>query len=269
MKLIQLHHSSILSSRPSRQAFLPAVRFRKSTGGSLGRSLCFSVGFAGLACFFSGYASAQNIAGDTVQGNLTITGNATGAGWGLFKQGVDLGNNGEVMLNWWPGTTPVGTATFDINWADGTFSWRDTVTASTASNKMTLDAANSLTLYKSNGSAGILLNPESGKIILPAGTGTSTGSGIYFGSNTTATLAATSTGTAVFPSQVTLQSGLSVSSGKPFGRLNDRLQLQLQRSLDGSGWPWRRDGLVDQWCENRQGIQRDFNQYRMWPDGSR
>ena len=175
-------------------------------------ALYISAWFATIACAFPSHASAQNITGDTVQGNLTVTGNTTSAGWGLFKQGVDLGGNGEVMLNWWPGTSPVGTATFDINWADGTFTWRDTV-SSTASNKMTLDAANSLILYKSNGSVGISLAPESGRITLPAGNGTTTGSGIYFGTNTTATLAATSTGTAIFPSQVTLQNGLSVSSG--------------------------------------------------------
>jgi hypothetical protein len=161
-----------------------------------------------FAC--SGHAMGQNL---NVPGDLTVTGNSTGSGWALFKQGVDFGNGGEAMLNWTPGTYPAGTFTFDINWADGTFTWRDTIVGSTASNKMSLDAANNLILFKSNGTAGIMLAPESGKITLPAGTGDTTGSGIYFGSNTAATLAATSTGAAIFPSQVTLQNGLSVSSG--------------------------------------------------------
>ena len=175
------------------------------------RALYISAWFATIGSACLGYAKAQNIAGDTIQGNLTVTGNTAGDGWGLFKQGVDLGSNGEVMLNWWPGTSPVGSATFDINWADGSFAWRDNVTTSTASNKMTLDAANSLVLYKSNGSAGISLTPEFGRITLPAGNGTTTGSGIYFGPNMT--LAATSSGAAIFPNLVTLQGGLSVSSG--------------------------------------------------------
>jgi hypothetical protein len=171
-----------------------------------------SVWFATIALVFSDYATAVDIVGDTVQGNLTVTGNSTGTGWGWFKQGIDFGNNGEAMLNWTPGTSPAGTVTFDITWADGTFTWRDTVTT-TASNKMSLDAANNLLIYKSNGTAGITLAPETGKITLPAGNDTSTGSGIYFGTSTAATLAASATGAAIFPSQVTLQNGLNISSG--------------------------------------------------------
>jgi hypothetical protein len=171
-----------------------------------------SVWFATIVLVFSDYATAVDIVGDTVQGNLTVTGNSTGTGWGWFKQGIDFGNNGEAMLNWTPGTSPAGTVTFDITWADGTFTWRDTVTT-TASNKMSLDAANNLLIYKFNGTAGITLAPETGKITLPAGNGTSTGSGIYFGTSTAATLAASATGAAIFPSQVTLQNGLSISSG--------------------------------------------------------
>lgn len=220
-------------------------------------ALYISAWFTAVAFTSVGYATAQNIAGNNVQGNLTVTGNTTGDGWGLFKQGVDLGSNGEVMLNWWPGTSPAGTVTFDINWADGTYTWRDTVTASTASNKMTLDAANSLTLYKSNGSAGIMLTPESGKISLPAGSGTTTGSGIYFGSNTTATLAATSTGAAIFPSLVTLQNGLSVSNGNMAISSTTASSSSASGALTvagglGVGRTRCRDGLLDQRRENWQ-----------------
>jgi trimeric autotransporter adhesin len=115
-------------------------------------------------------AHAVNIAGDTVTTNLTVNGNTTGSGWGLFKQGIDFGANGETILSWWPGVAPAGTATFDITWADGSFTWRDTVVALTSNNKMSLDANNVLTLYKANGGAvGLTLNPNSG-ITLADGT---------------------------------------------------------------------------------------------------
>ena len=179
------------------------------------KTISASIWFVTLALAGSGHVSAVDIVGDTVQGSLTVTGDTTGSGWGLFKQGIDFGTAGEAMLNWAPGTSPAGTVMFDITWADGTFLWRDTrdTLTTTANNKMSLDAANNLLLYKSNGTAGITLAPETGKITLPAGSGTSTGSGIYFGTSPNATLAASATGAAIFPSQVTLQNGLSVSSG--------------------------------------------------------
>ena len=176
------------------------------------KTISASIWFVTLALAGSGHVSAVDIVGDTVQGSLTVTGDTTGSGWGFFKQGIDFGTAGEAMLNWVPGTSPAGTVMFDITWADGTFLWRDTLTT-TANNKMSLNAANNLLLYKSNGTAGITLAPETGKITLPAGSGTSTGSGIYFGTSPNATLAASATGAAIFPSQVTLQNGLSVSSG--------------------------------------------------------
>lgn len=158
---------------------------------------------------------AQVIEGDTVEGNLTVTGSTTSAGWGLFQQGVDFGNNGEASLNWWPGTSPAGTVTFDINWADGTFTWRDEVTATTASNKMSLDAANALTLFRSNGAAGITFSPETGRITLPAGNGSTTGSGIYFGNSTTAAITASSTGIPVFSGNATFAGGIAITSNTP------------------------------------------------------
>ena len=108
-------------------------------------------------------ANAVDIVGDTVTTHLTVTGDATASGWGLFKEGIDIGNGGEMMFNWFPGTTSAGTATFDIKWADGTFTWRDTVVALTATNKMSLDASNALTLFKADGTGvGLTLNPNSG-----------------------------------------------------------------------------------------------------------
>lgn len=159
-----------------------------------------------------GIASAVDITGDTVTTDLTVNGNTTGTGFALFQQGVDFGSNGEASLSWWPGTSPAGTVTFDINWADGTFTWRDDVNLTTASNKMILDAANSLTLYRSNGTEGITLTPETGRIILPAGNGSSTGSGIYFGTSSIAAIAASSTGTAVFNGNTSFVDGISISS---------------------------------------------------------
>jgi hypothetical protein len=179
---------------------------------NVSKTISASIWFVTIALAGSGHVSAVDIVGDTIQGSLTVAGDTTGSGWGLFKQGIDFGNAGEAMLNWVPGTSPAGTVMFDITWADGTFLWRDTLTT-TANNKMSLDAANNLLLYKSNGTAGITLAPETGKITLPAGSGTSTGSGIYFGTSPNATIAASATGAAIFPSQVTLQNGLSVSSG--------------------------------------------------------
>jgi trimeric autotransporter adhesin len=126
--------------------------------------------FLGLLALTSTHGWAVNIVGNTVTTHLTVNGNTTASGWGLFKEGVDIGNGAEAMFNWWPSTALAGTASFDIKWADGTFTWRDTVTALTASNKMSLDASNILTLYKTDGLAvGLTLNPNSG-ITLADGT---------------------------------------------------------------------------------------------------
>ena len=150
--------------------------------------------------------SLPAFADDTpVAGNLNYT------GWGKFGDGIDMGANSETSFNWL-GSKTTG---FDIAEAQGVFLWRDTIVASPASskNKMQLDGANALSLYKSTGSAGIVLAPETGKITFPAGTGSATGSGIYFGSNTNATLSAASDGSAIFPGQVAFQNGLQLTNG--------------------------------------------------------
>jgi len=147
------------------------------------------------------------IVGDSINGNLTVT------GWGSFTNGVDWGPNGEVLCNWHPAdpTNPVATATFDVVPAQGAFLWRDTITAApTARNKMKLDPYNALTLYKSDGTEGLLIDPQNGKITVLA---PGANSGIFFGTNTIPTLKAATNGFAVFPSQVTLQGGLLLSAG--------------------------------------------------------
>ncbi|KAB2638695.1 MAG: hypothetical protein DVB25_07210 [Verrucomicrobia bacterium] len=160
-----------------------------------------------LALLTAHVTATTPIVGDTVNTNLTV------AGWGAFANGVDLGRNGELLLNWLPSdaANPLGTATCDISLAQGTFLWRDSITpAPTARNKMRLDSSNNLTLYLSDGSAGLLLEPENGKISVLA---TGTNSGIFFGTNTLPTLQAAANGSAIFPSQVTLQSGLLLTNG--------------------------------------------------------
>ncbi|MEO7097722.1 MAG: hypothetical protein ABI162_00035, partial [Luteolibacter sp.] len=150
--------------------------------------------------------SLPAFADDTpVAGNLNYT------GWGKFAQGIDMGANSETSFNWL-GSKTTG---FDIVEAQGVFLWRDTIITSPVSskNKMQLDGANALSLYKSTGSAGIVLAPEAGKITFPAGTGSATGSGIYFGSSTNATLSAASDGSAIFPGQVAFQNGLQLTNG--------------------------------------------------------
>lgn len=169
----------------------------------------------GIALLCVDSAMAADIVGDTVQGNLTVNGNTTATGLGLFQQGVDFGNSGESSLTWWPGTSPAGTVTLDISWEDGTFTWRDAVTPTAASNKMSLDAANAVTLFKSNGSAGITISPETGRITLPAGNGSSTGSGIYFGNSTIAAITASSTGTPIFSGSAAFAGGIAITSNTP------------------------------------------------------
>lgn len=147
------------------------------------------------------------IVGDTINTNLTVT------GWGTFANGVDLGCNGELLLNWIPAdaANPLGTATSDIALSQGSFLWRDSITPTLAvRNKMRLDQSNNLTLYRSDGCAGLLLDPENGKISVLA---TGTNSGIFFGTNILPTLQAASNGSAIFPSQVTLQGGLLLTNG--------------------------------------------------------
>ena len=130
--------------------------------------------------------TAADITGDTVTTDLTVSGNTTGTGWGLFKSGVYFGQSSESMLSWnsdpvYPTTT--GTILFDIVRPKGIFTWRQSPTVGTAVNKMSIDENNILTLYKAPNpagttpAAGVTINPETGVINL---TGTGTSSGITY-----------------------------------------------------------------------------------------
>jgi len=160
------------------------------------RKLNLATWVAAIVFVTSIHAGAAPITGDTVTGNLTVTGttgngNVTAIGWGLFKDGIDIGANGEVLLNWAPGPGTDGTVMFDITRSDGTYLWRDSM-STTATNKMKLDANNVLSLFNSSGTAEkITLNGNNGQINL-----TGIGSGIF--SNGTAVFYVNSYGNPVF-----------------------------------------------------------------------
>jgi len=164
----------------------------------------------GLNDLFSVSAPAN---GDlVVTGNLSVRGNLSGF-IGL-DFGVSSGNStlSAVQLDFYNVGSLLKTASFDVTDSASSFIWRDNL-AGTPRNKMLLGSTNILSLFNSSGSAGISLDSNIGRINLPAGAGTTNGSGIYFGNNTTATLTAAASGAAIFPGLVTLQSGLSISSG--------------------------------------------------------
>jgi hypothetical protein len=141
----------------------------------------------GVALFLvtSHHALSSPITGDTVTGDLTVTGaagygNVNASGGGSFAEGLDIGpyagrTYGEALWNWFPGAAANdGTAVFDITRSNGAYLWRDSM-GTTSTNKMKLDENNVLSLYKSDGtSAPITLNPANGRISLQG-----TGSGIY------------------------------------------------------------------------------------------
>ena len=81
---------------------------------------------------------------------------------------------------------------------------------------MQLDGGNNLTLHKPDGTPGIVLAPSTGKITLPAGTG----SGIYFGTNANATLKATAAGNPIFSSKVLFEDGADFGTGNTLNASN-------------------------------------------------
>ncbi|MES2660582.1 MAG: hypothetical protein V4689_18295 [Verrucomicrobiota bacterium] len=175
----------------------------KNTG-----TLYLSAWFVTIALASPYRAEAADIVGDTVTTNLTVNGNTIGNGWAWFSQGLDFGTDKEASLDWVPGTGDAGTMLFDIKWTDGTFTWRDSRTDSSATNKMSLDTSNSLTLYKSDGTTtGIVFAPEEGSITLPAA-----GGSIKVGTITA--LTADAAGALVFPVSPTFSSGIEVSGGQ-------------------------------------------------------
>lgn len=147
----------------------------------------------------------------TIEGEIVVA-NRVIADTGMFTNGIDMGTNGEASLYW--SGSPANAAVFDIATNPGSYLWRDAVTASPSfKDKMQLGAANTLTLYRSDGTTiGLTLDPNAGKITLAD---SEASSGIFFGTNTTATLKAAADGSAIFPSSVTLQDGLQLTGG-PF-----------------------------------------------------
>ncbi|MEO7099989.1 MAG: hypothetical protein ABI162_11550 [Luteolibacter sp.] len=187
--------------------------------------------------FTAGYASATDIAGNNIPGSLTVgnsitTGsdiNAGGGGnfgsdiytpgWGVFESALTFGAGGTSML-FYDGTTNTASHDSYLNYA--AYKWAEGwgVTPRT---KMVLTSANKLSLYESNGGNSpdrITLEPNTGKIALNGPTSTS---GIYFvGGGSTATLAATSTGMAIFPNGAQV-SGSPVVTAAGLGTALDNL----------------------------------------------
>ena len=192
--------------------------------------------FAGTGGIFTaGYASATDIVGNNIPGSLTVGGtimtgsdiNAGGAGnfgsdiytpgWGIFESALTFGAGGTSML-FYDGTTNTASHDSYLNYA--AYKWAEGwgVTPRT---KMVLTSANKLSLYESSGLPDrITLEPNTGKLALNGPTATS---GIYFaGGGSTATLAATSTGMAIFPNGAEV-SGSPVVTAAGLGTALDNL----------------------------------------------
>lgn len=113
----------------------------------------------------------------TTPGNLAITGDLS-----IFK-GLDVGTTpvgalpaSAINIDWYDTALLPKTASFDLTDANATFQWRDNLAGGSAvRNKMTLNAANVLSLYNATGAAAnISLNGSTGAINL-----TGVGSGIF------------------------------------------------------------------------------------------
>jgi len=150
------------------------------------------------------------MAAGTPTGDLTISGDLS------VVKGIDFGTAATnpalaaVQLTYFGGLEHA--TMFDLSDALGSFQWRDNLLG-TARNKMTLDAGNLLTLYKSDGTvAGILLNPDTGQIHLSG-----TGGGIYAGGTPVFTLDAS--GKLVFGTRPLSLANTSASSSSSSGAL--------------------------------------------------
>ena len=142
--------------------------------------------------------------------DLPVNGNLTVSGAGKFVAGIDVGTTSQYTLDWDSLNARVAS---DINAIAGGFIWRDTYVLNndveTAKNKMLLGSSNLLTLYKSDGmTVGLTLDPNAGKITLPAGV---TGAGVYSGA--TPVLKTSATGEAIFSSKVLFENGADFGTG--------------------------------------------------------
>ena len=117
----------------------------------------------------------------TTPGNLTLICAITGD-LSIFK-GLDVGTTvigstttSAINIDWYNTALLPKTASFDLTDPNATFQWRDNLAGGSAvRNKMTLNAANVLSLYNATGAAAnISLNGTTGAINL-----TGVGSGIF------------------------------------------------------------------------------------------
>lgn len=142
--------------------------------------------------------AADSAASPPEAGDLTVAGDFAAGG------GVDFGALPTPGLYgvWMTYDKASRTVLFDLTENNGSIQWRQNTQSGTAFSKMTLTATNSLSLFKTDGSvAGIVFDPNAGAITLAGAN-----NGIFFGTNTTATLKAAPNGSAIFPNSVTLDS---------------------------------------------------------------
>jgi hypothetical protein len=131
------------------------------------------------------HAAVTLNANDTFTIEGTPTGDLTVAGDLSVVQGIDFGTTAAspaaaAQLNYYGGLE--NAVKFDLTDPLGAFKWRDNL-VNTVRDKMSLDSINLLSLYKTDGTTGILLNPNTGQINLSG-----TGSGILSGGNPVFTL---------------------------------------------------------------------------------
>jgi trimeric autotransporter adhesin len=174
-------------------------------------------------CFAATWLSSLLLAGaaDPFIGNQSIVpktfpaepGNLTIAGDLSVSKGIDLGvstGNGALsafQMDWYSATKNLS---FDLTDSSSSFTWRDNLAGGAAvRNKMKLDDTNSLSLFKSDGSAaGIKLDPTSGAVTLAG-----LNSGIY-NSAGNAMVSFSASGAVTFPTRPLFSDGIDFGSGK-------------------------------------------------------
>jgi hypothetical protein len=173
-----------------------------------------SMGFTALISFGVSMVSAQTTNSDdlTVPGNLDVTN-------GIFFGSTTAPSNTSpaISFNY---TDAVRTVAMTAAQSSSSFLWQDGGLGLTNS-KMLLDGSNNLTLFGTNGSAGVVLNPNTGGIVLAG-----TNSGITFADGT------------VITSITNLQSSsLDDGSGNPLVSINadDTLLISTLSVAFGTG----------------------------------
>ncbi len=146
-----------------------------------------SVGFSGSLLQA---ATNANIA--TNSNNLTVLGFVDATNNIYF--GTTATNQSAVLLNYTDTNHTVG---FIATQPSSAYLWQDTLLTNSVRNKMKLDGSNNLTLFTTNGSNGIILNPNTGGITL---VGTGTGAGITLSDGTVISSAASLRSTGLYSS---------------------------------------------------------------------